>query len=86
MHPNPWSAPAVARAALDRVMNSLSVFTLAMTIPQVVSVWSGDQRGGGVSLWTWAAYLLSFVSTTSRFICRASVGSRSTGSSSRASC
>jgi uncharacterized protein with PQ loop repeat len=60
MHPNPVSAPAVPRAALDRVMNSLSVFTLAMTIPQVVSVWSGDQRGG-VSLWTWAAYLLSAI-------------------------
>ena len=41
-------------------MNALSVFTLAMTVPQVMSVW-GLWQTGGVSLWTWAAYLLSAI-------------------------
>ena len=60
MHPNPLAASTVPQAALDRSMNALSIFTLAMTIPQVVSVWSDGHRGG-VSLWTWGAYLLSAI-------------------------
>jgi uncharacterized protein with PQ loop repeat len=45
---------------LDRVLNGLSLFTLAMTVPQVVGVWS-VRSGGGVSLWSWGAYLLSAI-------------------------
>jgi uncharacterized protein with PQ loop repeat len=60
MHPNPLAAQRVPPAMLDRLMNGLSVFTLVMTIPQVLSVWSG-QQAGGVSLWSWSAYLLAAV-------------------------
>ena len=43
-----------------RVVNGLSLFTLAMTVPQVVSVWTIAQATG-VSLWSWGAYLLSAI-------------------------
>ena len=49
MHPNPLAAQRVPPSMLDRLLNGLSVFTLVMTIPQVLSVWSG-QQAGGVSL------------------------------------
>jgi uncharacterized protein with PQ loop repeat len=60
MHPNPPMTERVSQPMLDRLMNGLSAFTLAMTIPQVLSVWSGRQMGG-VSLWSWSAYLLAAV-------------------------
>lgn len=60
MHPNPFTEQAAEPALLDRLMNGLSLFTLAMTVPQVVSVWSA-QQAGGVSLWSWTAYLLSAI-------------------------
>jgi len=60
MHPNPLTPQRVPPAMLDRLMNGLSAFTLAMTIPQVLSVWSARQMGG-VSLWSWSAYLLAAV-------------------------
>jgi uncharacterized protein with PQ loop repeat len=36
----------------------MSVFTLAMTIPQVWTIWIGKQAAG-VSVLSWSAYLLS---------------------------
>jgi uncharacterized protein with PQ loop repeat len=60
MHPNPLPAQSDAPTMLERLMNGLSVFTMAMTVPQVMNVWSGRQAGG-VSLWSWSAYLLSAI-------------------------
>ena len=60
MHPNPLAPQRVPATMLGRLMNGLSVFTLVMTFPQVLSVWSGPQAGG-VSLWSWSAYLLAAV-------------------------
>ena len=43
---------------LAKVLRVLSIFTMLMTVPQVVSVWSGPAPGG-VSIVSWAAYLLA---------------------------
>lgn len=58
----PPDGPAVADSpnisALEKVLRSLSVFTMLMTVPQVLAIWvSGDAHN--VSLLSWAAYLLS---------------------------
>ena len=38
----------------------MSVFTLVMTVPQILTIWVG-RRADGVSLISWSAYLLSAV-------------------------
>jgi len=38
----------------------MSVFTMVMTIPQVLTIWVG-QQAAGVSLLSWAAYLASAI-------------------------
>jgi uncharacterized protein with PQ loop repeat len=43
---------------IEKVLRSLSILTLLMTVPQVISIWVGGEAGG-VSLMSWAAYLLS---------------------------
>ena len=63
MPPHP-TTPAV-RALLPagmmtRLIGSLSVFTMLMTIPQVLTIWLGHQAAG-VSLLSWSAYLVSAV-------------------------
>jgi uncharacterized protein with PQ loop repeat len=45
---------------LAKVLRVLSVLTMLMTVPQVVTVWSGAAVRG-VSLLTWLSYLLSAV-------------------------
>lgn len=51
--------PSTERKSLiERVLPMLSMFTMAMTVPQVWSVWVGGQTAG-VSLLSWGAYLLS---------------------------
>ena len=49
-----------ATTALPRVLGAMSVFTLLMTIPQVLTIWVGRQAAG-VSVLSWSAYLLSAV-------------------------
>jgi uncharacterized protein with PQ loop repeat len=49
------SAPATG---LEKSVRALSVFTLLMTVPQVVAVWV-DRDVGGVSVLSWGAYLIS---------------------------
>lgn len=44
---------------LEKALRVMSVVTMLMSIPQAVSVWTGDARG--VSALTWATYLLSAV-------------------------
>lgn len=49
------SAPATG---LEKVLRLLSAFTLLMTVPQVLTIWL-DRDTGGVSLVSWASYLLA---------------------------
>lgn len=43
---------------LDKILPVLSIFTLAMTAPQVWSVWVNGKTDG-VSLLSWSAYLVA---------------------------
>ena len=45
-------------SALEKILRMLSVVTMLMTVPQVLTIWIG-RDAGGVSLASWAAYLLS---------------------------
>jgi uncharacterized protein with PQ loop repeat len=42
---------------LEKFLRVMSVVTMLMSIPQAISVWTGDARG--VSALTWATYLVS---------------------------
>ena len=61
MAPDPTSPAAVASSSdtlLRRVLGGMSVFTMLMTVPQVLTIWVGHQAAG-VSVVSWSAYLLS---------------------------
>jgi len=45
---------------LRRLLGGMSVFTMLMTVPQVLTIWVGHQAAG-VSVLSWSAYLLSAV-------------------------
>ena len=45
---------------LRRLLSGMSIFTMLMTIPQVLAIWVGHQAGG-VSILSWSAYLASAV-------------------------
>ena len=45
-------------SGLEKVLRGLSVFTMLMTVPQVLTIWVG-RDAGGVSLISWVSYLLS---------------------------
>ena len=45
---------------LRRLLGGISIFTMLMTIPQVLTIWVGRQATG-VSFLSWSAYLLSAV-------------------------
>ena len=52
-------APGTASPSrLEKFLRVLSVVTMLMTVPQVVSVWVG-RDASGVSLLSWGAYLFS---------------------------
>jgi uncharacterized protein with PQ loop repeat len=42
------------------MLGSMSVFTMLMTIPQVLTIWVG-QQAAGVSIVSWSAYLASAI-------------------------
>jgi uncharacterized protein with PQ loop repeat len=44
--------------SLERVLGFFSLVTMLMTVPQVLTIWIGH-NAGGVSLASWAAYLVS---------------------------
>lgn len=46
--------------ALRRLLGGMSVFTMLMTIPQVLTIWV-SHRATGVSVLSWSAYLASAV-------------------------
>jgi len=61
MSPNPLppsTSSASPHKLMRRVLGSLSIFTMVMTIPQVLTIWLRHQAAG-VSLVSWSAYLLS---------------------------
>lgn len=43
---------------LRRLMAVMSAFTLAMTLPQVLTIWV-ERQAAGVSILTWSAYFAS---------------------------
>lgn len=43
---------------LRRLLGGMSIFTLAMTLPQIWTIWVG-RHAEGVSILSWSAYLLS---------------------------
>ena len=45
-------------SGLEKVLRGLSVFTMLMTVPQVLTIWVG-RDAGGVSLVSWLSYLLA---------------------------
>jgi uncharacterized protein with PQ loop repeat len=63
MPPDP-TPPAVhtsrPNTVLRRLLGGMSVFTMLMTIPQVLTIWVGH-RAAGVSILSWGAYLVSAV-------------------------
>jgi len=48
---------------LRRLLSGMSIFTMLMTIPQVLAIWVGHQAGG-VSILSWSAYLARISHTT----------------------
>ena len=62
MPPNPGTLihPLPSAAIVKRLLGSLSIFTMFMTIPQVLTIWIRHQAAG-VSMLSWGAYLISAV-------------------------
>ena len=63
MQSNPTSFDvhaSTSEAKLRRLLGGMSIFTLLMTIPQVLTIWVGRQAAG-VSVFTWSAYLFSAI-------------------------
>jgi uncharacterized protein with PQ loop repeat len=58
--PAPPAQPTRFDAMLRPFLGGMSVFTMLMTIPQVLAIWIGHQAGG-ISVVTWSAYLASAV-------------------------
>jgi uncharacterized protein with PQ loop repeat len=44
-------------SGLEKLLRGLSVFTMLMTVPQVLTIWVGG-NAGGVSLLSWISYLI----------------------------
>lgn len=61
MAPDPTPAAVAgehSEVMLRRFLGGMSIFTLLMTVPQVLTIWVG-QQAAGVSVLSWSAYLLS---------------------------
>jgi len=61
MAPDPASCAAPAPrpdALLTKALAGMSIFTLLMTVPQVLTIWL-SREAAGVSVLSWSAYLLS---------------------------
>jgi uncharacterized protein with PQ loop repeat len=56
----PAGAAVFPDALLRRFLGGMSIFTMLMTVPQVLTIWVG-QQAAGVSVWSWSAYLLSAI-------------------------
>jgi uncharacterized protein with PQ loop repeat len=63
MAPDPKTPAGEAsrsESRLRRLLGGMSVFTLLMTVPQVLTIWVG-REAAGVSVLSWSAYLLSAI-------------------------
>ena len=63
MAPDPRPAAAAdtrSETLLRRLLGGMSIFTLLMTVPQVLTIWVG-RHAAGVSVLSWSAYLLSAI-------------------------
>ena len=63
MAPNPATPAgdaAQSKTTMDRLLGAMSIFTMLMTIPQVLTIWVGHQAVG-VSVVSWGAYLFSAI-------------------------
>lgn len=58
--PKPHANDPSSGSNLDRVLGLMSIFTMLMTIPQVLTIWVG-QQAAGVSVVSWSAYLVSAI-------------------------
>jgi uncharacterized protein with PQ loop repeat len=56
----PARPDANSQTLMSRILGGMSVFTLLMTVPQVLTIWVGHQAAG-VSVLSWSAYLLSAI-------------------------
>ena len=63
MAPDPTTLSGNAsqsETVLRRLLGGMSIFTMLMTVPQVLTIWIGHQAAG-VSVVSWSAYLVSAV-------------------------
>ena len=62
MAPDPATpgAAASSNTLFSRALGAMSLFTMLMTVPQVLTIWVGHQAAG-VSVISWCAYLLSAI-------------------------
>lgn len=51
---------AQSKTVMSRLLGAMSVFTMLMTVPQVLTIWVGHQAAG-VSVVSWSAYLFSAI-------------------------
>ena len=56
----PAGAASRSETVFSRALGAMSVFTMLMTVPQVLTIWVGHQAAG-VSVVSWSAYLLSAI-------------------------
>jgi hypothetical protein len=52
--------PAGSDSVLRPILGGMSIFTMLMTIPQVLTIWVSGQAAG-VSVLSWGAYLVSAI-------------------------
>ena len=55
---HPAGVGSRSATVFSRVLGAMSVFTMLMTVPQVLTIWV-DHQAAGVSVVSWSAYLLS---------------------------
>jgi uncharacterized protein with PQ loop repeat len=62
MPPTPTTPRDALRAPrrIKRLLGTLSIFTMVMTVPQALTVWI-SHRAAGISLLSWGAYLVSAI-------------------------
>jgi uncharacterized protein with PQ loop repeat len=61
MHPHPaapGNAPFPSEKLMKQLLGAMSIFTLIMTVPQILTIWLSRQAAG-VSLLSWGAYWIS---------------------------
>ena len=56
----PVTGTEQSKTVMSRLLGTMSVFTMLMTVPQVLTIWVGRQAAG-VSVVSWSAYLLSAI-------------------------